>query len=293
MLSLRDPFFLEELSQILKTRAGLPPLPKKLPQKRVRQDIKQGILRSVLVHFALVAVAVLSSHWSRWMMDPSEAARLKAQLQAQSAIRVDLVDLPSIKLSELENIDLSKPVVEASTRSEEKPADPPAPPSPEAMVDRSEKVDRQSREKKLKALRARLSGEAKRKELLSRLQSKKEKSSVDGRPALGGNIVSEGYALTGDVAKDVDIYTGRATTHLRQHFAVPAWMDSAKLSARVLVRLGPDGSVLSSEFTQRSGNEQFDEAVERALKLAQPFPAPPASLASVLKTEGVEWGFPR
>lgn len=54
------------------------------------------------------------------------------------------------------------------------------------------------------------------------------------------------------------------------------------LEARVRVRLAADGEVRSVEIVESSGNPFYDDSVERAVRKASPFPAPP---------EATAWGF--
>lgn len=60
------------------------------------------------------------------------------------------------------------------------------------------------------------------------------------------------------------------------------------LSAVVLVRLGPGGTVLSVEITRSSGNASFDRSAETAVLRADPLPMPDDPLLARPYRQGVE-----
>ena len=273
------------------------------------------MIRSFIFHGVLVIGFPLISLIYTWTGISAERdAKLKALQMAKTAIRVDVVDLPSMKLSELEKVDLSKEVDESDKAAEEaaKAAEKKA--SETAMLDRTRKAEEEKEKTKkekekekelekqkaaeakdhkeaaqrIKDLQARLRNDQKRRDLIDKLKKK----SGDGRVALGGNIKSEGYSLTGDLATAADAYTGKARAHVFHNWNVPPWMNSSNLSATILVKIGPDGRVLTKKFQKRSGNTEFDNYVERAIDLSDPLPAPPEELKNTFMEEGIVWGFP-
>ena len=82
-------------------------------------------------------------------------------------------------------------------------------------------------------------------------------------------------------------------SHLFRQWVIPAWLQASRLSARVLVKIDPSGRVVEKAFIKKSGNPQFDSAVESAIERADPFPAPPRTLARMYMEEGFECGFPK
>ena len=109
---------------------------------------------------------------------------------------------------------------------------------------------------------------------------------------LAGNKLSKGYSQTGDIASDADEYAGKLRAHVHKNWGVPGWMRAGQLKAVMLVKIGPDGSVIEKEFTKKSGNGPFDSTIEAAIERADPFPAPPKALARMYMEEGFECGFP-
>ncbi len=290
----KDPLFVHDLAR--KTRTGertLPPLPKQLVRRSLPNHFRLGAKRSTFLHLSIVVIVLLQGAYSRFFVtDEERKARLKMEM-GKSSIRVDLVDLPSLKFQDLQKIDaLEKPGAALPPPPAAKPVELPPKPSENAMIDRS-KPEAKAKEKlsaaeRLKALRDSMRADGRRKELM-----KKFKIEGDGeRAPLAGNILSQGSQTSGDIATVAEEYEGKLVGHLRKNYNVPGWMRTGQLRARVLVRIGPDGRLLHQEFLKRSGNAEFDSAVERAVRSSDPFPSPPDALRRVYMEEGVEWGFP-
>ena len=281
---------------------------------------KLGLKRSAILHGSIVALILLGgvvSHFMPASSEESEALKRMKAMEGKNAIRVDMVDLPRLKLTEMQNIDLSKEIgkpkeeipAPPTPEAKETPKEEPAPPKPvikpsemklkgpDKKTDPASTAKSESRtdarndaRSRIKELQARLRADAKRSALMKGL---KGTSSKDTRQALAGNQLSEGYSLTGDVAKEADIYTGKAHAHLLQYWNVPPWMNASNLSARVVVRIGADGHVIKKEFSKRSGNADFDHYVESAIAKADPFPPPPEAIRRNAMNDGIEWGFPK
>ena len=251
--------------------------------------MQQGFWRSVFLHALILLIYGIIGVVGKLQGWDTSASKTNA-MPFRSAIRVDIVDLPSLKASDLSKIDLSEDLNKAaSTRAPEEPV-PKA--SDSAMVDKTKVND--ANPNRIKELQARLRADQKRQDLVAKLkQGKPESANPGGRPALAGNIVSEGYSLTGDVASDMDVYNGKARAHIQKFWELPAWMSASNLKARVIVKVAPDGRILSQEFSLRSGNAEFDAYVEQALRAADPLPAPPETLRKIYVEEGIGWSFPK
>ena len=77
------------------------------------------------------------------------------------------------------------------------------------------------------------------------------------------------------VGKVVDEYIGRIAARIRRFIVLPPGV-SQNIRAEFKVTLLPSGEVLSATLTKSSGNEAYDNAVERAILKAQPLPLPPS-----------------
>lgn len=286
----REPGFIQDL----KSHPQRPPPPSRaLRRKQPVDPVRQALLRSLTLHLFVVALALAAYVKQRYFPSGEAEALLKAK-EFHSAIRVDIVDLPRLRAQDLSKVDLTK----EKTADKPKEAAPPAPPPPSetAMVlkdEKSEKPKHQSAKDRIKELRERISADARRRELMKKYGKKGDDESEDAREKLAGNIVSEGYSVTGDVASDLDVYQGKIQAHLRNHWKVPAWITASNLHARVLVKLAPDGRIVSKSFLAKSGNGDFDAYVERTFVDANPLPAPPQALTRIVLEDGIECGFPK
>lgn len=73
--------------------------------------------------------------------------------------------------------------------------------------------------------------------------------------------------------KEGDMLLGRVQTELRREFVVPTSLtdsDIRRLKADVTLKLSSSGQVDTYSFVRRSGNSQFDSAVEAAVKRFMP-----------------------
>lgn len=215
----------------------------------------------------------------------------------KSAIRVDVVDLPDYTLEQMEklkDIDLSQPVgkmVESKPEvvEEEKPEEvtPPKAEKKVVALPKEAEKSKEDRKKKLEELRKKMRSESRRREI----QEKLKEEVGEGRPRLAGNIQSEGYSLTGDVAKDIDAFTGKVYSHVMSNWRVPGWVQASRFSAQVLIYVAPDGRIIKQEFLKRSGNASYDKEVEQAIQDSSPLPQPPPSLRRQVMEEGIVCAF--
>ncbi len=280
--------------------------------RRYNAPIKEPFLAksfrvSLAVHGALLVIFLFQGVVSRVFFSSSkeeQEAMLNAQM-AKQAIRVDMVDLPRYKLSEVDQVDLSQEIGEENLQSPEELKKLEASSdlmklNDEAMAkaakekeeaekksklsQRDDKKLKEEEQKRLDELRARLRADNRRQELMGKLGG--------GRQILSGNKLSKGYSHTGDVATGADEYAGLLRAHVHKYWNVPAWMNASELKAIMMVKINPDGSLLKRAFIKKSGNYNFDSAVELAIENANPFPAPPKALARLYMEEGFQCGFP-
>lgn len=318
-----DPQFIREL-EYRKTNSQPPvEIEVRVMLRRKRPNyLKIGIKRSMILHGAFVGFWALTALFNYFGVALPSIFLPKKDLSAEIAkksIRVDVVDLPTLKLSELNKVDLTKDpgVVPEPT----KPAKPepvkPDTSKADAAAEQAKKdqmilaekkaTDQKAAEAKKKELSAKAKKEKEEAEELKRLQDLQKSLSQnylkdesikaakvgEGREILAGNIKSEGYATTGDIATQKDAFQAEIRKHFYKYWNAPGWMKaSGKFSARIIVRIAPDGRVLSQEFERRSGSEEYDALAAKAVADASPFPKPPADLLRNVMEDGIVCGFP-
>lgn len=276
------------------------------PSVEVASDasLKRGFRVSLFLHALALAVALLTQVVDIGGQKAAEREALRRAQEFRNAIRVDVVDLPSMKPDELSQID---PTLEVSQNPGAAPVPPTIPkPSKDAMVEPAEKLaakpdpkakskekeEEEDPRKRIKDIRERLRADSRRQELLAKLEGENKNTGRGGRPALAGNQLSQGYSVTGDIAKDGDVYAGKVKAALLKHWSIPVWMSAASLKAQVLMRISPDGRVVSKEFTKKSGNAEFDAFVEKTIDAANPLPPPPEALRRTYLEDGLGYSFP-
>lgn len=75
--------------------------------------------------------------------------------------------------------------------------------------------------------------------------------------------------------KVVDEYIARIAAKIRRFIVLPPGV-SKNIKAEFVVTLLPGGEILNANLVKSSGNEAYDNSVERAILKAQPLPLPPA-----------------
>ncbi len=250
-----------------------------------------GFKFSLLLHF--VVLLWLIAQWAAGSYVSKEDMK---KLRPKKAIRVDIVDLPSIKFNELNKVDLTKEVSKETkpvSKEEAKTEPAPPPPSPTAMKLPSDKKEKNIPDKKrLEEIQKSIRAEAKRQEIMSKFKQEVKKGEDDKRPLLGGNIISKGGSVQGDIANEADEFTALVQTHVRKFWKAPPWSAGQNYKVRVVVKLSPAGRVLSKLISKSSGRPEFDASALEAVEAADPFPPPPDFYKRIVLQEGIECGFP-
>lgn len=257
-----------------------------------------GFKFSVLLHVTLILWFL--AHWAAESFVNSREDEANKNLRPKKSIRVDVVDLPTLKFNELHTVDLTKEVAAPAEKPKESVVEAPKP-NPNAMVLPSDKnkkavakeAPKTAAQKRLAEIQKNLRAEAKRQEILNKYkQEQKNQASDDSRPALGGNIISKGGSVQGDVANEADEFTATIQTHVRKFWKAPPWSAGQNYKVRVVVKLAPNGRVLSKQVSRSSGRPEFDASALEAVEAADPFPPAPEFFKRIIMNEGIECGFP-
>jgi colicin import membrane protein len=94
---------------------------------------------------------------------------------------------------------------------------------------------------------------------------------------------------TASSAEEGDTYFGAVQAEILAHYTLPSIISERErmsLKATIIAWIGPDGTILKYTFDHRSGNAQFDSALERAIKSSK-VPPPPADRARAIREDGV------
>lgn len=259
---------------------------------------RRSVRTSLILHGAILLIALFQA----LVFPPAPSTRHAPTL------RVDLVGLPDQLKSE------SRPTATQTTTPGAAPADtsktetPPKPsttseeaatrrpqkkPAPTPRLQPSKNEAKSPRETRVR--QSQLQGALARAKALARVREAyaPQKQSGTVGAAIKGNQVSAGTSLSGEARENAEAhYYDTLRDRLIENWALPVWLSRQKLSAQVLLRLDGRGRILVIRFRQSSGNQKFDEEVQRAIRASEPFPPPPVALQRWVASEGVVIGFP-
>jgi TonB family protein len=124
------------------------------------------------------------------------------------------------------------------------------------------------------------------------LERVREETQTETAP-FRGNQISGGSSLASDAQiGDLPSYAEEVREALRRNWSLPVWLSRQDLSANAIIRINSLGHVTRIEFTQSSGNDQFDAEIRRAIQASQPLPLPAGSERSSVLSNGILLGFP-
>lgn len=106
-----------------------------------------------------------------------------------------------------------------------------------------------------------------------------------------GNNAGPG-GLSGQELMDTQgIYQLEVASQVHRQWAFPAQLtsDSDELLGAVIFKVMPDGEIRDILFTQRSGNENLDDSIHKALRKASPVSPHPAGMIMPFMTMGLRY----
>jgi colicin import membrane protein/protein TonB len=123
---------------------------------------------------------------------------------------------------------------------------------------------------------------------LARVMSKLQKEKAEEAPRWGDpSGDAEGDASEGS---EGDRYLALVQRAIRSNFRLPATIPERErlhLRATVILLLEPTGAIRDFKIVRRSGNAEFDDAVERSARWGR-LPPPPPSLAERYRRDGIQ-----
>jgi TonB family protein len=254
------------------------------------QRTEKFLIRSFVAHLVLFALLFTSTK-----LFPSTA---KMYLPA---IQVDMVALPSdVKTDSNQAVDTTLPIKEntppplpkvAEKAPEPTPAPLPAAKAPPTPKLKNPEVAAESAIEKLKKEVAK-AAKAEKQEKQEKKKEDLQKFQERYRAANRGNQLHQGTNMSGTMEATVNAYGGAVTARLQQNWALPAYLQSEKLRASVVLYINASGQITNFRFTQKSGNDAFDNCVETTIQHSSPLPPPPADIAPSLRSGGMEVLFP-
>jgi len=241
------------------------------------QTFERALVKATSLHVLIIVLFVVSGLLNLDFFHQ----RIEIEESIQSAVQVDIVGMPKLTVQELKEFNTS----EVQKGSEEAKPEEVKAKEPETTVDLGSLLTNLS--KKKKAVRKKKAKET----YGSKLSEKELKALV-----LEGNKISKGEAVVGDSLKESRTqfaqYASRIPSHVRPFWKLPTYLIDKKLNCRIRVYLSKSGEVLRAEIIKSSGVDDYDSRALKAIKMANPFPAPEEEIVTFLAAGQVVLGFP-
>lgn len=215
--------------------------------------LSAGVL-ALLVHIVFFSLLYVSFSW---------------QMQPPQGMVVDIWDSLPAETDEQASAQpqqpeksepLTMPKVEAASAAPSK-----------ADIDlRDTKKKLKEEQQKLEKLKARQLAEKRAEQAERRMEEVERQAQAK---SLAQHKAQEAAAVA--AGRVVDEYIGKIAAKIRRYIVLPPGV-SPSIKAEFNVTLLPSGEVLLVNLAKSSGNEAYDNAVERAILKAQPLPLPPA-----------------
>ncbi len=212
---------------------------------------------ALLVHLAFFAMLYISFSWQMqqpqgMQVDIWESLPLETEVQAP-------VQPPPERIPE-------QPKAVVAPRLETTPAVP-----PKADIDLKIKKKKPNEEAlKVENKAARKLAEKQAEQAERRMEEVERQAQA--RTLAQRKAQAEAAAASGKV---VDEYVAKISAKIKRWIVLPPGV-AHNIEAKFNVTLLPGGEVLNANLVKSSGNEAYDNAVERAILKAQPLPLPPA-----------------
>jgi colicin import membrane protein len=251
--------------------AAVPATPKPRQPGRIR-----AVILALLVHAAFFALIVFGVSWQ---------SQPTAPLQAELWDRIP----PSTAAPPPKPEVAPEPPKPEPPKPEPAKAEPkPEPPAPDPAI--AEKKEREKKERLRKEQEARERLEREKRDKLEKQKQeeerkKREAEEADRKKKLEEQRARDAQAKAQTEAKkaaeaaaaaresEIDRYRGRIRDKIRGKANVPDTV-TGRPEVQVRITILPGGDVLEIKVTRSSGNRVYDEAIERAIRSAQPLPVP-------------------
>lgn len=218
----------------------------------------------------------------------------------RSSVRVDVVGMPKFTIQELKEMEKNAVELPKEPEAVKSPDKVEAKPETEDVIKEKDLVIQEQgkvKEQKKASFLNSLSDYAKKD---VKKDTKKGKADGAGNEnlkalALEGNRLSQGSALTGDYSDEANSefggYVQTLPGAIRPYWKLPSHLLEKNLRCRIRIYLNTNGSLIKTEIMESSGDPEFDQRAERAIRSTN-FPKPSEPVGKRLTSSGIILGFP-
>jgi len=253
---------------------------------QTREQALAGVLAGAM-HVLLLVFLVFGVSWQHKQIDSAVVVDLWRDVPTAAAPKAEVAPPPPVPVAKPEP---PAPVPKAEVK--------PPPPKPEPAVKPDIALkEKQEKERKLKeqveakkradekareaqkareAEKAREADAEKKKRAEAEALKKKQAADAEAKRIAGEQAKAQEAVAAQQAAaakREVDKYLDGIRSKVKRFVLVPPSVQGNP-EAEVVVTLLPGGEVLNVRIKKSSGNPAYDEAVERAVRRAQPFEVP-------------------
>ncbi len=253
-------------------------------------DLRKSFVLSFIVH---ATIAMLTfSYPILYKMITKKSLFESTLRKVPDAVKVDLVGMPTLTTKELERlpeiksgkIQLEKQVKTTEIEQKVEKGKIKNPAKKEDVIKKGDMVLLKNKKSKNKKKGKKKSKVGKPKSIAKK--AKKSAAKDLANLILMGNKLSKGESATGEV-NDVDLseldkYVQRVKIKIKPHWNLPSFLVDLDLRCRVRVYINKQGELIRMSLIEKSGNEEYDIRVRKAIELAEPFDAPPKTISEAL-----------
>ncbi|MFZ4712297.1 MAG: TonB family protein [Bacteriovoracaceae bacterium] len=266
-------------------------------------DIKKSFLGALTAHLLLFALVLLATKLNLipalQVLNPiSPEVKM-----LQTAVRVDVVSMPSQTLKEMKTEEMTPPPENIEKTQ--------SAPTSKSEVD-SEKIEKDE-EPIGNTVEYKKVGKKDFMSLLKNLSQKEVKGASSGKATknanaptlskeemngliIAGNKLAKGNALSGGSATVDDgafaQYVSALPFRVKKFWRLPSYLLGRNLKCRIRIFINASGELIKAAVFESSGVEEFDQRAVQAVEAASPFSTPDASFANRLNRGEIALGFP-
>lgn len=269
-----------------------------MTNNEVSQNLTSSFYKSLGIHGAIVLMLYLGNIITP-MVVSKNIFKLNPEIKfLKSAVRVDVVAMPTQTLAELKKIELSPAPTQESVKEikevkEVKPDVAKVDDNPAAL-----ELKKFEKKKNLLSLLKNISKTATPETKGTKGESKLK--SLSGKDISGvvllGNRIAKGNNITGTTGEtEAGAFAGYASSipvKIKPFWKLPSYLMGKNLQCRVRVFIAGNGELLNAVIYESSGVADYDEKAIEAIKAASPFPAPEAAYRNRLLNGEIALGFP-
>lgn len=262
-------------------------------------NFNYSFLKSLGIH-GLIALLLYAGNLISPIIASKNIFKLKPEIKfLKSAVRVDVVAMPTQTLEELKKVEITPPTeAEAIKEVAKETVKEVATPAPKAEEDQAA-LELKKFEKK-KDFLSMLKNISKSAPAATKDKKSTKLKGLSGKDVSGvvllGNKISQGNSVTGTSGEaDAGAFASYVSTlpmKIKPFWKLPSYLMGKNLQCRVRVFIAGNGELLNAEIYESSGVSDYDDKAIEAIKAASPFPVPEGTYKNRLLNGEIALGFP-